>query len=62
LTEETVESFRTKLLRMFFPITPQKSVKRKLDPDLEVTDPLERMENAIRRDAESKGKYRKKSS
>jgi hypothetical protein len=56
LSEENgVESFRMKLLRMFVPIRPQKSdAGQKPDPDIEIMDPFERMENSIRRDNESK--------
>jgi hypothetical protein len=44
-----------KLMRMFVPIRPKKSDGgKKLDPDIEIMDPFERLENSIRRENESK--------
>jgi len=42
-------------MRMFVPIRPKKSRGvEKLDPDIEIMDPFERLENSIRRENESK--------
>ena len=54
MTDDSVETFKMKLLRMFVPVRPKKSDGRKTDPDIEIMDPFERIENSINRENESK--------
>jgi hypothetical protein len=63
MSDGTVESFRMKLMRMFFPMSSKMfDHPKEIDPDIEILDPFERMENAIHREAESKKDFRKTSS
>ena len=60
MSDETVEPFREKVLRMFFPSASHK--KGRKPEDLETIDPLERFEKAIKKDAEDGLLRRKKHS
>ena len=51
---KTVETFSEKILRMFLPQTRRRPSNETPDKDLETIDPLERFENAIRNESESK--------
>ncbi len=57
MSDETVDPFRRKIMRMFFPSRIRK--KQQTDSDLETIDPLERFEKAIKKDAEAKHNKRK---
>jgi len=55
LSENTTESFRFKIMRMFLPVNA-KSLDKKTSAivDLDIIDPLERFEKSILKDSESK--------